>query len=550
MKLITPDGAQLNVPPASLRPASWNPRRERNQAGLDALAASVRDVGILQPLVVREAAEGLEVVCGHRRLAAALAAGLEEIPVILRHLNDQAAYSLAVTENLQREDLTEIDEAEAYQELLRAGLTVDEVAAKAGRSKSHVYLRLKLLELPEAAQEALRDGRLTVAIAALIGRIPGAREREAATAKVLDGGHVVEWRHPDDGGPIREPMSYQAARKLLVEGYMLTLEAAPFDVNDAALVPAAGACSACRHRSGNQTDLFGDVVAEGGADVCTYPPCYQGKVEAHAAALCAGVDLPRVSAKEAEKCFAGGSRVGWNSKYVDADAPHANGATGKKPIRKALGDAAPKEFVAVDGTGALRRMYRKKDVDAALRSLAPEVSTGPSPQAASDSERRLDDAALEIIEGVIDERCEDGRLDSARLLRLLAALQMADTRDEERTFTTILRSLKPVATEVLVAMLARRTIKGLARDEINEWSDYEGAWAEAAKIYGVTIDSALKQAAAEIAAADAVPVAPAGAPEPACDAPKSAGKRPAAKPKKKAVKKVVKKTAKKARPKK
>jgi ParB family chromosome partitioning protein len=168
-----PSGAQ-RVPVEFLRPSSLQPRRRFDEAELEALAQSIRDRGVLQPLLVRPAADGAagyEIVAGERRWRAAQLAGQHEIPVVVRELDDRETLELALIENLQRADLSPLDEAHAYRRLMNEFAHTQEALAEAvGRSRSHVANTLRLLGLPRGVQELLEDGRLSAGHArALLG---------------------------------------------------------------------------------------------------------------------------------------------------------------------------------------------------------------------------------------------------------------------------------------------------------------------------------------------------------------------------------------------
>lgn len=343
-----------------------NPRREQSAQAFRELVESVIKVGVLQPILVRPFHEVFpgqpryEVVCGHRRLAAAREAGLETIPAILRDLTDDEAAQIALIENLQREDLTPIDEATGYQALLDRGMTVSEIASGVHRAPATIYGRLQLLNLPEAAVEALRDGTLGVAIATEIGKLPSEQHRKLATKRILDGDEF------DD-----RPFTFLEAKRLIRDEFMLDLTAAPFSPSDSDLLPDVGACTHCPHRTGNSTDLFGDIVAEGekGADVCVNPPCFENKKKAQAerdldAARLRGLRI--LSDKERKGLFLDGScRMRWNSKYVNPSE-----MCEKDPKRRTwerlLGADGPEPVVAIDGTGAVRLLIARGAAQKAL----------------------------------------------------------------------------------------------------------------------------------------------------------------------------------------
>jgi ParB family chromosome partitioning protein len=154
-------GSVVRLPLAAIRPNPHQPRRRFAQEALEELAASIREKGLLQPLLVRPKGEGFELVAGERRFRAAQMAGLSEVPAVVRDLTDQEALELALVENLQREDLSPVEEARGYQALLAMGLTQEEVAKRVGKARSTVANALRLLQLPEEVLEALERGEIT-----------------------------------------------------------------------------------------------------------------------------------------------------------------------------------------------------------------------------------------------------------------------------------------------------------------------------------------------------------------------------------------------------
>jgi ParB family chromosome partitioning protein len=163
------------VPIGHLHPGRLQPRRRFDPAALEALAASIRAQGVLQPLVVRPLAsrpEHFEIIAGERRWRAAQLAQLHEVPVVVKALPDRDALEIALIENVQREDLTALEEAEGYRRLLEDyGYTQETLGTAVGKSRSHVANLLRLLTLPPAVQEMVQDGRLSAGHArALVGR--------------------------------------------------------------------------------------------------------------------------------------------------------------------------------------------------------------------------------------------------------------------------------------------------------------------------------------------------------------------------------------------
>jgi ParB family chromosome partitioning protein len=174
-RVLPANGEWRMVPIDRVRPSPFNPRKSFNEAELEELAVSIREKGLVQPLVVRPtdvAGTYYEIVAGERRWRAAQKASLHVVPVIVRSLSDQEALELAIIENVQRSDLNAIEEAGGYKELVeRFGYTQEELAQIIGKSRSHLANTMRLLKLPESVQALVRDGSLSAGHArALIGR--------------------------------------------------------------------------------------------------------------------------------------------------------------------------------------------------------------------------------------------------------------------------------------------------------------------------------------------------------------------------------------------
>ena len=179
--------APLLVKISSIEPNREQPRKKFDEAALEELAESIRQHGILQPLLVQKKDRHYEIIAGERRWRAAKLAGLREVPVIIQEYSDQEVMEIALIENIQREDLNAVEEAQAYQTLMREFLlTQEEVAEKVGKSRAAVANRLRLLRLPQRIQNWLAEGTLTEGHArALLSLEEEERQLEAAK-KILD----------------------------------------------------------------------------------------------------------------------------------------------------------------------------------------------------------------------------------------------------------------------------------------------------------------------------------------------------------------------------
>jgi ParB family chromosome partitioning protein len=150
------------LPVSAIRPNSRQPRTSFPEAGIRELAASIKEVGILQPLAVRPTPGGFELIAGERRLRAAREAGLERVPVLIRQAGEDESVELALVENLQRENLSPLETAAAYQALMDGfGLTKERLARRLGKSRAAVTNTLRLVHLPERIQALLDDGKLS-----------------------------------------------------------------------------------------------------------------------------------------------------------------------------------------------------------------------------------------------------------------------------------------------------------------------------------------------------------------------------------------------------
>lgn len=298
------------VPLSALHSSKLNPRQHFDQAHIEALAASLRKDGLLENLIVRprwcagtktakQLAEaraqheagtlpvtGHEIVSGECRFRAAKLAGLDGLRCLVRELTDPELEQINLTEQLHRNELTPMEEANSFARLLgyrgddgQPLHTAESLAATLNVSDRVIYARLQLRKLPKAAAKAVESGELSMSVAVMLARIPDGAMREEATAEVLK------------GGLLSEPMTKRQAEQWIAEHCMRELKGAPFDQGDAELVKHRPefaphtSCEACAFRTGNNREKFGDVKR---GDICTRPACYQAKVDAAWARRAAG----------------------------------------------------------------------------------------------------------------------------------------------------------------------------------------------------------------------------------------------------------------------
>jgi ParB family chromosome partitioning protein len=199
------------LPVAFLKPGRFQPRKNFADEALAELAASIKEKGVLTPILVRPLGpDSYEIVAGERRWRSAQLAKLHDVPVVVRDLADAETLEIAIIENVQRADLNALEEAAAYQELMyRFNRTQEQVAQDVGKSRSHVANTVRLLRLPESVKQWLREGKLTAGHARTL---LGLADPEAAAKEILAGQMSVrqaEHRSPKKakagGKPVKDP---------------------------------------------------------------------------------------------------------------------------------------------------------------------------------------------------------------------------------------------------------------------------------------------------------------------------------------------------------
>lgn len=328
-------------------PSLTNPRTIFDEPKLEELATSITASGVHQPILVRplpasrldetsrklgrKQRETHELVSGERRWRASKLAGKPTIPAMVRHLTDAQVLEIQIVENLQRADLSELEEAEGYQRLVdQAGLAKEDIGAKIGKSRAYVYARLKLLDLNTAGREALRKGEIDASKALLIARIPDDKLQIKALGQASG---------TDNYGralPVKELQTW------LQTNVMLSLKRTSFDIKDVTLRDGAGACPDCPKRTGANPDLFADVES---ADLCTDPTCYHDKERATAERRFEAAERDGkkvIGQDQAAKLTKDGYSSQWLRGYylLDKYPDHSldvDGAT----LRKALGKHCP-----------------------------------------------------------------------------------------------------------------------------------------------------------------------------------------------------------------
>jgi ParB/RepB/Spo0J family partition protein len=287
--------AVVQIPITDLYESPFNPRRRFNDVSLQELATDIAEQGVQSPIVVRcrmidatavdpvDMFDGYELVFGHRRLRAAQIAALTTMPCIVRAMTDSQVKRAQISENLQREDVHPIEEAEGFQALLddESTLTPEKLGEQFGKSRTYVYSRIKLLQACAEIREACLKGEIGAEVTLLIARLRTDKLQQKALGYIR--GKYLDMK---DGGQ----KSFRSIRDLLNERFTLDLKKAIFDTKDETLLPACGTCVACPRRSGNAPE-YSDVQqgkrerhwssTHFGADVCTDPDCWDEKKKAH-----------------------------------------------------------------------------------------------------------------------------------------------------------------------------------------------------------------------------------------------------------------------------
>ena len=188
----TPKEEIVNVKLKDLRPNPYQPRKVFDEEALKELSESIKEHGVFQPIIVKKSIKGYEIIAGERRVKASEMAGLEEIPAIIRDFNDNEMMEIALLENLQRENLTAIEEANAYKKLQETlVLTQEELANRLGKSRTHITNMLGLLNLPEDIQQDINDKKLSMGHARVLSKLNNVDEQRDLERKVINEGISV-----------------------------------------------------------------------------------------------------------------------------------------------------------------------------------------------------------------------------------------------------------------------------------------------------------------------------------------------------------------------
>ena len=175
-----------------LRPNPYQPRKVFDETALNELALSIKEHGVFQPIIIKKSVKGYEIIAGERRVRASKLAGKESIPAILKEFTDEEMMDISLLENLQRENLTAIEEAKAYKSIIdKANITQDELAKKVGKSRSHITNMLGLLRLPASVQDMILYNKISMGHARVLSKIEDPTQVELLAEKIIEQGLSV-----------------------------------------------------------------------------------------------------------------------------------------------------------------------------------------------------------------------------------------------------------------------------------------------------------------------------------------------------------------------
>lgn len=346
------------IPLKELKGSPTNPRKTFDQTKLKDLADSMKAGGQLSAALVRPwpkaGFKGYEVIAGERRLRAAALAGLAVLRCEVKKLDDRTVAEIQLVENVQRDDLQPMEEAEAYGRLVdELKMKVEEIATRTGKSRAYIFSRLGLLTLSPKVRAAVAKDKLPLTWALELRRV-GQHVHQEELLKSIERDRFS---------------SLKALRNQIEEDYLLELAKAAFSKTDPDLVPKAGACMTCPKRTGHQADLFGEAAK---TDTCTDGACFTLKLKAHGERLVQKAKHEHrkvVTGPEADKLIQHGDDWGAQVAFLDE---RMRGLHQDQKLGALLKKYDPKQAVevitALDSRGMVRELVRVADV----RKITPK----------------------------------------------------------------------------------------------------------------------------------------------------------------------------------
>lgn len=375
----------IEIPLRKLRESPVNPRKTFNEASLRELAETmmpphgrVHQAIVVRPITQLNVEAEFEIVFGHRRSRAAAIAGLDTIPAVVRAMDDKEVAVAQAVENLQREDVSPIEEADSFNLLRREhGATIEELMQRSGKGRTYIFNSLKLAAAHDAVRQAVVDGVIGAEIAKELARVPNPLQPKAL--------EEVTFKDFQDGKYVRVAHSFRKAKSIIAERYQLSLTKASFDLLDLQLVPGTLACDACPKRSDNEPALLDQC----GSDVCTDPDCFEAKSKAHAAQVVAKALRNRQKVIDGEAASKAIRHQAWATSplgYTLVTDPAQEDAGGNclvtfREALERLGDAAPKTSFIVNPhkAGDLIEVLTDDEAEQVVQMLEGKAGN-PEPQ--------------------------------------------------------------------------------------------------------------------------------------------------------------------------
>jgi len=462
------DATLLRVAVSKVRPSVVcpNPRKHFDGEAMNELVASVKSVGILQPPLVRKSTskdqeQEYELVAGERRWRAAKAAKLAEIPILVAELTDSEVVEMQHIENLQREGLSPIEEAESFAKLIGSGkYTAESLAAKLGIDRTTIFNRLKLTRLQKPVREALEKKLIEPMIATLLARIPDPQLQEKCLKEALKG----DWRSES------QPFSFRDLRRHIEEHYQRDLKEAKWNLNRVMEKPG-DSCEACPRRSGNMLEQFPEF--KGSANLCTDLKCFARKLE------WASNEKLEAAKRNGQKTMTAAEfeKKRWHLQDLGLKDHSRNGS----PTLKSLigPEQAKKAIIAVDEEGEVHELMAREDLAAALKAAGVKPAgassgSGDAQQALARKEALIESQAREQAILTIRDKarnasgpafwellarmaCRAAHWDSVRPALKARKLKREEDADYDDRFEPLLEAAEGEAgrRELVVEILAR-----------------------------------------------------------------------------------------------
>ncbi len=474
-----------------LHPCPFNPRKTLNN--IEQLADSLIADGQLQPLVVRphptEGKGHFEVLCGHRRHAAAGLASIPELVCSVRTCDDAEALFIMLAENRERDDLAPLDEAASFGMARdQHGRSVEEIATQIGRGEDYVRARLRLLELAPEAQDAMRAGRLPLGSALELIRLQDHAEQVSVLQQIAGDEH-------------RDPATAREARRA-VEQRMRRLSDAPWALGESDLVPAAGACSTCPKRTGAQRGLFGDDNLDE-IDRCTDGGCWSTKVRALGERRLEGARakglriIDDVEERNKVISFDGVHGPQVSPAYVNLDERCYEDGKGAKTWREVLKKAPPAASAVVsERSGAVLEVVKKTDAVKAARAAgaawAQPVEKGAKGDGKADKARQA-----KLLERALDAIADAMVGDPHTGVHAAAARFVIDSIDEDVVRPVLDRLEVDHNTKAIDQYLAAASFQKIAALLFSLLARHTGYWSKI-ELHDDALDRALKAAKLDV----------------------------------------------------